>query len=396
MESNSEVNTSSPTNHTAKFPSQGESVEFRSVKISFYFLILFGSIFGNGMVAYVICSTRKMRTSSNFLILNLAICDILTPVISIPFDFALEENGYVWLYGGFLCKILWPAATMTATSSALTLAFISFDRYRLIMHPFKPRLTSKVIKIAIICIHVFAAIVVAPYASMLELQNGSCSEAWPKFAYRQSYTVVLFLVQYGIPLPFMVRMYYLTLKNLYKSTRKTSVMQAPFIGFSKDRKKSRTVKDKDENAKRKRKYSSCQIKENQSNKKATKMFLTIVAIFSIFMLPNQVIWLWADFGNGFSNQGFEKAVIICWLFTYSNSVLNPVIFTIFSADYRNGFKRIFKYLYDKMSRIQNRESRKSSNTSRCTNISVAEEQNGTVFHLPFASPETSLTSKSVK
>ncbi|XP_031572820.1 neuropeptide FF receptor 2-like [Actinia tenebrosa] len=394
MESKSDVNASVPTNHTADFPSLGESVEFRSIKISFYFLILFGSIFGNGMVAYVICSTRKMRTSSNYLILNLAICDILTPVISIPFDFVLEDNGYVWLYGGFLCKTLWPAATMTATSSALTLALISFDRYRLIMHPFKPRLTSKVIKIAIICIHIFAAIVVSPYASMLELQNGSCSEVWPN-VYRKCYTVVLFLVQYGIPLPFMVRMYYLALKNLYKSTRKTSIMQAPFIDFSKDQKK-KSRKERNENANRKRRYSESQLKENQSNKKATKMFITIVTIFAIFMLPNQLVWLWADFGDGFSIQGFEKAVIICWLFTYCNSVFNPVIFTIFSSDYRNGFRRILSYLYDKMSGAPNKETRKTSNTSRCTNISVADEQNGTTLRLPFDSIEKNLTSKSAK
>ncbi|EDO39067.1 predicted protein, partial [Nematostella vectensis] len=141
--------------------------EFRAIKILFYFIILACSTLGNGLVAYIICSTRSMKTSSNFLILNLAVCDLLTPLISIPFDFAVEESNYQWLYGEYMCKTLWPAATLTATSSALTLALISLDRYRLIMHPFKPRLTTKQIKLAIACIYVISVALVTPYVTML-------------------------------------------------------------------------------------------------------------------------------------------------------------------------------------------------------------------------------------
>lgn len=78
--------------------------DFRTTKIFFYFAILSASTLGNGMVAAIIIS--KMRTASHFLILNLAICDLLTPLISIVFDFILEENNYVWLYGHVMCKML--------------------------------------------------------------------------------------------------------------------------------------------------------------------------------------------------------------------------------------------------------------------------------------------------
>jgi ribosomal protein S27AE len=160
-------------------------------------------------------------------------------------------------------------------------------------------------------------------------------------------------------------------------------MQAPFNLLGQNGlMNSGNTNGKNENVTKKRKYSQSQIRENESNKKATKMFLAVVAVFAVFMLPNQLIWLWADFGNGFANQGFEKAVIICWLFTYSNSVSNPAIFTVFSADFRNGFKRIFKYVYYKVSG-KKMNSRKSSNTSRCTNtISMADTQNFTTSCLP--------------
>lgn len=106
-----------------------ESSEFKTFKLFLYFAILTFSSVGNGLVFYLIsCNRRLRRESSNTLLLNLSACDFLTPLLSIPFDLVLEERGYLWPYGAFLCRALWPASTLTATTSALTLAAISLDR----------------------------------------------------------------------------------------------------------------------------------------------------------------------------------------------------------------------------------------------------------------------------
>jgi len=327
------------SNHSSG-ASTGENLEFKAIKMFFYFVILLSSTLGNIMVAYIITTTRKMRTPSNYLILNLAICDILTPILSIPFDFFLEENKYVWCYGGFMCKILWPASTMTCTASALTLAVIALDRYRLIMHPFKPRLTARVIRCAIAGTYVFSLILVSPYVAVLRYKDDTCSEAWPDSKYRQGYTLILFLMQYGLPLPFMITMYVLALRSLYQSTRRASLMQNTYINQQSDA-GDFNQQNNMTNAKE-QKYNANQLNEREANKRATIMFIIVLVVFTIVMLPNQIVWLWADFGHGTKLPGFEKAMIICWLFTYSNCVLNPVIFTAFSRDFRNGFKRIFR------------------------------------------------------
>jgi len=107
----------------------GESSEFKTLKLFLYFIILIFSSLGNGLVFYLISCNRRLRqTSSNRLLLNLCACDFLTPLLSIPFDLALEERNYVWPYGAFMCRVLWPASTLTTTASALTLAAISLDR----------------------------------------------------------------------------------------------------------------------------------------------------------------------------------------------------------------------------------------------------------------------------
>lgn len=107
----------------------GESPEFKTSKLFLYFVILAFSSLCNGLVFCLIsCNRRLRRASSNRLLLNLSACDFLTSLLSIPFDLALEERGYVWPYGSIMCRMLWPASTFTATASALTLAGISLDR----------------------------------------------------------------------------------------------------------------------------------------------------------------------------------------------------------------------------------------------------------------------------
>lgn len=326
---------------------QGEAATFKIAKIFFYFLILSASTFGNSMVAHVISTTRKMHSPSNFLILNLAICDLLTPIISIVFDFVLEENSYVWIYGGVMCKLLWPAQTYFTCASSLTLAAISLDRYRLIMHPFKTRLSLKQICILICGVHVFSLAAVGPYVYVLNLKDGSCDENWPDFAYRQAYTFFLFLVQYGLPLCFMATMYGLAVRALCRTsakmrdnsiTEKVSVRRDSVETQVKlTRKISRT-----QSVKRKISMLSARIDIwSTANAKATKMFIVVVVVFAIFMFPNQVVWLWADFGGGINSPNFTNISIICWLFTYTNSVVNPIIFGVFSKDFRQGFRRVF-------------------------------------------------------
>lgn len=117
-----------PTFTTTDSP-QGESPEFKTLKVFLYCTILAFSSLGNGLVFLLISCNRRLRQgSSNRLLLNLSACDFLTPLLGIPFDLVLEERGYVWPYGEFMCHALWPASTFTATASALTLAAISLDR----------------------------------------------------------------------------------------------------------------------------------------------------------------------------------------------------------------------------------------------------------------------------
>lgn len=334
-------------------PEVEQSTVFRIMKIVFYCTILLGSSLGNSLVIYIIASNARMRTPSHILILNLAVCDFITPVLSIPFDFALEGYNYVWLYGAATCKIIWPLTTMTSTAAALTLAAISLDRYRVIMHPFKSRLTVVKIKRIIITIYAFSFLMATPYSYMLSIQGQECREKWPDKSYKRYYTLAFFMVRYFLPLSFMIVMYTLALKNLYTSSDKASGGKTQEEKASINNSKTVSEAASPDPGLKLRKVSSTlrlvrrlsstmRRGTNETNKRATKMFIAIVVVFTICMFPNQALWIWADFSGAIKTDAFLKAVIICWLFTYSNSVCNPVIYALFSRDFRRGFVRVLR------------------------------------------------------
>ena len=93
------------------------------------FAIIFAvSTIGNILVCLVVLGTKRMRTTRNFLLVNLAVSDLTVALLCIPFDLVLKITAPNWPLGAAMCKLLWPSMTLVTNSSAVTLAVISFDR----------------------------------------------------------------------------------------------------------------------------------------------------------------------------------------------------------------------------------------------------------------------------
>lgn len=331
MNSTSNLSSSVASDHIPAYA----SLEFIIIKIMIYVVIFVMTIIGNVLVITVIRYDKRMRGSSHILILNLAVCDLITPTISIPFDLAYEELKYAWPFSGLMCKILWPSQTFTTTSSALILTAICIDRYRALVYPFKVRWAGKFC-LMVFSMYTVALTMVVPYMLVLHLDEGKekvdCSEKWPspQKAFRQAYTIVLFLSQYALPLFIMITLYSITLRSLFNNSKQ-------FLSESSIMKTGNQIRHKSRDESR-RELSIQEIRKEQ-HLKVTKMFITVVIVFAVSMFPNQVLWLWVDFGNLAANEYFPIISIICRIFTYSNSVLNPFIYGLYSKDFRSGYKK---------------------------------------------------------
>lgn len=323
-----------------------DHLAFKATTTFLNVVILILSLVGNAMVIIIICRFKHLkRVPGNLFIVNLALCDLLTPLISIPLEMALVENNYEWPLGAVLCKLLPPSATLTATSSSLTLAAISLDRYRTLMHPFKQRLDSRTVKMLIAFVHCCSGILVIPYTITLQLSPSvQCVEVWPDEVLPKLYTFVLLLGQYAFPLIFMAVMYIYAARNLFMTTKRARSMSLPSAvstGMKRNGSPKPAIRPKEGSSHDSLEKHFRQHREH--NFQVTKVFIAIVVVFAVFTLPNEVLWIWGDFAGGKNHRLYPTVAVICRLFTYANSCLNPIIFYMFNRDFHRGFVAVFRH-----------------------------------------------------
>lgn len=89
-----------PNNYPSSYKS--EKAARHAVIISLYSTIVLVSLFGNLLVCYVIFKCKRMRISTNILMANLAVSDLLMTVFNIPLNIMrilLNE----WPFGSIIC-----------------------------------------------------------------------------------------------------------------------------------------------------------------------------------------------------------------------------------------------------------------------------------------------------
>lgn len=119
------------------------SVYFKTAVFLLYIPIFIFALLGNGTVCYIVQSTPRMRTVTNFFITNLAVGDILMSTFCVPFSFvSIFILGY-WPFGIALCYLVNYSQAVSVLVSAYTLVAISVDRYIAIMWPLRPRITKR-------------------------------------------------------------------------------------------------------------------------------------------------------------------------------------------------------------------------------------------------------------
>lgn len=100
-------------------------------------LIIIAAICGNLLVCVAICVNRNLReTASNYFIFSLAVSDILTASLSMPFDVDLIlKPDWRWDHGPIVCTIWTTVYLITVPTSILSLLAVSVDRYKAISDP---------------------------------------------------------------------------------------------------------------------------------------------------------------------------------------------------------------------------------------------------------------------
>ena len=281
-------------------------------------LILYSTIFatstvGNGVVCFIILRRRAMKSVVNYLILNLAVADLVFTCICIPFDIPVQEMDYYWPYGAFMCRVIYPLQTQTLFASVYTLVALSLSRYWAIVHPLRQQLKVERVKWVILLIWVVSFIPVCPYIASLQLNHTTliCEENWKRAKSRKVYTLSLFFLQYVIPL---------------------TVISCAHLSIALELKRKVTS--------RRRSFVRGRVQHKEARKVA-RMLATVTLLFAACVLPNNILWLWLDFGAA------DKTFPYFWellsfgnIVVFSNSALNPVCYTMTNDAYRKEIKKV--------------------------------------------------------
>ncbi len=91
-------------------------------------------LFGNALVVLVVASNQQMRNTTNILIINLAMADLLFIIFCVPFtaaDYVMRK----WPFGEVWCKTVQYLIIVTAYVSVYTLVIMSVDRFLAVVYP---------------------------------------------------------------------------------------------------------------------------------------------------------------------------------------------------------------------------------------------------------------------
>ena len=299
-----------------------------AVKVAAYSLIFVISTIGNLLVIVVVGKNRHLRSASiNQLIMSLALADLLTSCFNMTVEiwiYAKEAAGqhFVWFDGSVgvvFCKLVVFLQGISVACSVLTLTAIAVNRFFAVFFPLKRMgfSSNSLSGITIGLIWLVSCTIASPmlYAMKVVEQDGNlqCTEQWsPAFdeeTSRKTYTLVLLVLLYALPLGVISVLYTAVVRKVWRRQVPGNII-APN-----------------------------QLVELITKKRVLRMLMTVVVVFGLCWLPYYVYLLLnfivSDFPQGCTAP---KNVIFIGLFLgHANSAINPCIYAIFNKEYRNGF-----------------------------------------------------------
>ena len=204
-----------------------DSLEVKVCKILSYALLVAFSLLGNVLIAMVVCRDRNMRTTTNFLIVNMAVSDLHVPVFAMPRACVEIFIGNLrWLIGGALgetlCKLTAFLQDISTAVSVQSLVAISVDRFYAVWFPLKAARAKPRMKCVISLIWVTSALIHLPYLYAFKIVTVSgdktyCFVGWPRPVTKVAFLLLIFLI-FVIPLGIITALYSWIVKKIRSQT----------------------------------------------------------------------------------------------------------------------------------------------------------------------------------
>ncbi|XP_022793725.1 neuropeptide SIFamide receptor-like [Stylophora pistillata] len=273
----------------------------------------------------VVYRDDKMKTTTNLLIVNMAISDLLVPIFAVPrANVEIIFGNHRWLidgaFGEALCKLTAFFQDISTLVSVQTLVAIAVDRFYAVWFPLKALRIKPRVKYVILLIWSISIVIHAPYLYGFQigtLSDGktSCYLGWSRDV-TKIVLLVLITLNYVIPLLLVTTFYGLIVQKLRKQT--LPGVRNLAVHFSRREKRNRNV---------------------------LKMSLAIVVVFFVSMSPFVVYLSIEHFSPEGSVCPSKNFRFVTQYLVHSNGALNFFAYFIFNQSYRHGFLIIISRVF---------------------------------------------------
>uniref|UniRef100_A0A8C8RAH6 D(3) dopamine receptor n=1 Tax=Pelusios castaneus TaxID=367368 RepID=A0A8C8RAH6_9SAUR len=178
-----------------------------------YCTLILAIVFGNIMVCLAVLRERTLQTTTNYLVVSLAVADLLVATLVMPWVVYLEVTGGVWNFSRVCCDIFVTMDVMMCTASILNLCAISIDRYTAVVMPVHyqhgtGKSSCRRVSIMILIVWMLAFAVSCPLLFGFNTTGDPrvCSISNPNFVIYSS--VVSFYLPFIVTLLLYVRIYF--------------------------------------------------------------------------------------------------------------------------------------------------------------------------------------------
>ncbi|XP_034628352.1 neuromedin-K receptor [Trachemys scripta elegans] len=275
------------------------------------------AVLGNLIVIWIILAHKRMRTVTNYFLVNLAFSDASMAAFNtlINFIYALHNE---WYFGEAYCRFhnFFPITAVFASIYSMTA--IAVDRYMAIIDPLKPRLSATVTKVVIGGIWILAFLLAFPQClySITKVMPGRtlCYVAWPGGPKQHfTYHVIVIVLVYCFPLLVMGITYTIVGITLWGG-------EIP--GDTSD------------------KYHE----QLKAKRKVVKMMIVVVLTFAICWLPYHIYFIVTGIYQHLNRWKYIQQIYLAsfWL-AMSSTMYNPIIYCCLNKRFRAGFKRAFRW-----------------------------------------------------
>ena len=295
-------------------------------RTSLYVVAMVLSLFGNVIIIYIVRKNRRMRNLTHYLIVNMAVADLLITVLHMPYRLQIQlTNSHALLVSGLtgklICKLVGYSQDVSIASSIFTLMAISIDRFMAVVFPLRRTTLGHKARYVLAPIWIISIVICSPllYVNKMEEHEGEfyCYEEWAPLLESETagryYTVIQFVLFYIVPLIVATVLYSCIAFKVW----------------------NRQVPGR-RHLPRARCYSV-------ARRKLLRMLIIIVCFFAACWLPYHVVFLLQFFDEKYLYCDIPETIMFYCLFAgHSNSAINPCVYFAIHKEYRKGLLQIIR------------------------------------------------------